>query len=318
MQGTVFGVAPPRRGSRGPGPSDLPGPDRLLHGALVRREATSLRFSSATSGSFSTARRRSPRTDGSSWRGPISRSSRRTSRARSTWAGSFPSTRSPRACSSGRSGPCCTASSPPTPTRLPTSCPSELRRRRDLLPVAAAYRAVHFPERLEDVEAARRRFAFEDFFVLQVGLTLRRRRQAREEGRPLAPPGRSSSGSSPTCPSRSRRRSSASRPRSGRTWRARADEPPPAGRRRLRQDDRGASSALLAAVESGYQARAHGADRDPGRAALPDARAAARRAARRSSVAWLSGRRSARGSARRALGGLADRRRRTSASARTR
>ena len=48
---------------------------------------------------------------------------------------------------------------------------------------------MHFPAQQEDVEAARRRFAFEDFFVLQVGLTLRRRRQAREQGRALAPPG---------------------------------------------------------------------------------------------------------------------------------
>jgi ATP-dependent DNA helicase RecG len=73
--------------------------------------------------------------------------------------------------------------------QVPDILPDELRRRRDLLPVARAYRAVHFPERMEDVEAARRRFAFEDFFVLQVGLTLKRRRQARERGRPLAPPG---------------------------------------------------------------------------------------------------------------------------------
>jgi ATP-dependent DNA helicase RecG len=71
----------------------------------------------------------------------------------------------------------------------PDILPEELRRRRELLPVAAAYRTVHFPERLEDVEAARRRFAFEDFFVLQVGLALKRRRQAREHGRSLAPPG---------------------------------------------------------------------------------------------------------------------------------
>ncbi|HWC01892.1 MAG TPA: ATP-dependent DNA helicase RecG [Methylomirabilota bacterium] len=73
--------------------------------------------------------------------------------------------------------------------QVPDILPDELRRRRDLVPVAAAYRAVHFPDRLDDIEAARRRFAFEDFFVLQVGLTLRRRRQAREHGRPLAPPG---------------------------------------------------------------------------------------------------------------------------------
>jgi ATP-dependent DNA helicase RecG len=71
----------------------------------------------------------------------------------------------------------------------PDILPDDLRRRRGLLPVAEAYRAVHFPARLDDVEAARRRFAFEDFFVLQVGLILRRRRQAREHGRPLAPPG---------------------------------------------------------------------------------------------------------------------------------
>jgi ATP-dependent DNA helicase RecG len=72
---------------------------------------------------------------------------------------------------------------------VPDILPEELRRRRDLLPVAAAYRTAHFPERLDDVEAAHRRFAFEDFLVLQVGLALRRRRQAREQGRPLAPPG---------------------------------------------------------------------------------------------------------------------------------
>jgi ATP-dependent DNA helicase RecG len=71
----------------------------------------------------------------------------------------------------------------------PDIVPEALRRRRNLLPAVQAYRTVHFPERLEDVDAARRRFAFEDFLVLQVGLALRRRRQAQERGRPLAPPG---------------------------------------------------------------------------------------------------------------------------------
>ncbi len=74
-------------------------------------------------------------------------------------------------------------------SEAPDILPDDLRRRRNLLPVSAAYRTVHFPERLEDVEEARRRFAFEDFFVLQVGLALKRRRQAREHGRPLAPAG---------------------------------------------------------------------------------------------------------------------------------
>jgi ATP-dependent DNA helicase RecG len=72
---------------------------------------------------------------------------------------------------------------------VPDILPEALRRRRNLLPAAQAYRTVHFPERLEDVDAARRRFAFEDFLVLQVGLALKRRRQAKERGQPLAPPG---------------------------------------------------------------------------------------------------------------------------------
>jgi ATP-dependent DNA helicase RecG len=67
--------------------------------------------------------------------------------------------------------------------------PDPIRRRRNLLPAAQAYRMVHFPDRLEDAEAARRHFAFEDFLVLQMGLALRRRSHARERGRALAPPG---------------------------------------------------------------------------------------------------------------------------------
>jgi ATP-dependent DNA helicase RecG len=71
----------------------------------------------------------------------------------------------------------------------PDILPEALREQRSLLPAAQAYRTVHFPDRLEEVDAARRRFAFEDFLVLQVGLALRRRQQARVHGRPLAPPG---------------------------------------------------------------------------------------------------------------------------------
>ena len=104
---------------------------------------------------------------------------------------------------------------------VPEILPEELRRRRGLLPVAPAYRTVHFPERLDDVEAARRRFAFEDFLVLQVGLALKRRRQARERGRPLAPPAGWWRGWCARCRSRSPPPRSASGPRSGRTSRAR-------------------------------------------------------------------------------------------------
>ena len=111
-----------------------------------------------------------------------------------------------------------------TPSEAPDILPDALRRRRDLLPVGGGVpHASIFPERLEDVEAARRRFAFEDFLVLQVGP----RPQAPPAGRastaaPLAPAGRAR-GAAPSrrCRSRSRRPRSASGRRSGRTSRAR-------------------------------------------------------------------------------------------------
>ena len=137
----------------------------------------------------------------------------------------------------------------------PDILPEELRRRRDLLPVAEAYRAVHFPEQLDDVETARRRFAFEDFFVLQVGLAIKRRRQAREHGRSLAPPGRARRAAP------ARRCPFALTPAQERVWsEIRSDLARPVPMNRLLQGDVGSGKtivavmALLTAVEAGYQA----------------------------------------------------------------
>ena len=138
--------------------------------------------------------------------------------------------------------------------QAPDILPDEVRRQRDLLPVAVAYRTVHFPERLGDVEAARRRFAFEDFFVLQVGLTLRRRRQAREHGRPLAPPGALVARLLHSLPF-------ALTPAQQRVWaEIRSDLARPVPMNRLLQGDVGSGKtivavmALLTAVEVGCQA----------------------------------------------------------------
>jgi ATP-dependent DNA helicase RecG len=136
----------------------------------------------------------------------------------------------------------------------PDILPEELRRGRDLLPVAHAYRSVHFPERLDDVEAARRRFAFEDFLVLQVGLALRRRRQARDHGRPLAPPG--------ALVARLRRELPFTlTPAQERVWsEIQSDLARPVPMNRLLQGDVGSGKtivavmALLTAVEAGCQA----------------------------------------------------------------
>jgi len=132
--------------------------------------------------------------------------------------------------------------------------PEALRRRRSLLPASQAYRTVHFPERLEDVDAARQRFAFEDFLVLQVGLALKRRRQARDRGRPLAPPG--------TLVARLRGALPFTlTPAQERVWsEIRSDLARPVPMNRLLQGDVGSGKtivavmALLTAVEAGCQA----------------------------------------------------------------
>ena len=70
-----------------------------------------------------------------------------------------------------------------------SSASSRYRRERMLLPAAPAYRAIHFPESLEAAAAAHHRFVYEDFFLLELGLALRRRRQGVRPGLSMAPPG---------------------------------------------------------------------------------------------------------------------------------
>jgi ATP-dependent DNA helicase RecG len=138
--------------------------------------------------------------------------------------------------------------------QVPDALPEDLRRRRALLPVADAYRQVHFPEAPADAEAARRRFAFEEFFVLQVGLAIRRRRQATERGHALAPPGALVRRLAAELPFELTRAQS-------RVWdEIRADLARPVPMNRLLQGDVGSGKtvvavmALLTAVEAGYQA----------------------------------------------------------------
>ena len=50
---------------------------------------------------------------------------------------------------------------------------------------AGAFKSVHFPESMEQAKAARRRFAFEEFFVLQLNVAWRRSRYSEQSGRVL-------------------------------------------------------------------------------------------------------------------------------------
>ena len=65
---------------------------------------------------------------------------------------------------------------------VPDPLPPPLRERLDLLPLTHALKAIHFPEDLPRTEAARHRLAFEELFILQLGLALRRRREAGAAG----------------------------------------------------------------------------------------------------------------------------------------
>lgn len=58
--------------------------------------------------------------------------------------------------------------------------PEELRRRYRLPELSLALRLLHFPTSQKDVDAARRRFVFEELFCLQIGMKMMRSRLRRE------------------------------------------------------------------------------------------------------------------------------------------
>jgi ATP-dependent DNA helicase RecG len=57
--------------------------------------------------------------------------------------------------------------------RIPDLLPDEIRRRHDLQPLQDALRALHFPRSAEEAEAAHRRLAFDELFILQLGVLRR-------------------------------------------------------------------------------------------------------------------------------------------------
>jgi ATP-dependent DNA helicase RecG len=69
--------------------------------------------------------------------------------------------------------------------RIPEVIPPEVRARYGLLSRREALKSVHFPEGLEEFERARETLAFEELFLLQVGLLLHRKREA--AGRAIEP-----------------------------------------------------------------------------------------------------------------------------------
>ena len=64
--------------------------------------------------------------------------------------------------------------------------PSDILARYNLPSLATALVFIHAPQRLADAEAARKRFAFEEVFALQIVMQQRRRALLREEALPVA------------------------------------------------------------------------------------------------------------------------------------
>lgn len=65
--------------------------------------------------------------------------------------------------------------------RLPEALPTKIRREHKLADVVYAYRMIHEPQDQMAYEIARRRLAFEELFMTQVGLRLIRRHHERDE-----------------------------------------------------------------------------------------------------------------------------------------
>lgn len=72
-------------------------------------------------------------------------------------------------------------------TELEESLPKYILKTHGLLCRADAVSAVHFPDSMEEMEAARRRLSFEELFYLAIGLNLLKARRKQGDGIPLAP-----------------------------------------------------------------------------------------------------------------------------------
>lgn len=132
--------------------------------------------------------------------------------------------------------------------------PEALRTRRQLPALTTALKAGHFPDTEAELAAARRRLVFDDFFLLQIGLAIRRQREGRQRGLSMNPPGilwRRLLGSLPYRLTGAQER----------VWQEiRADMADAYPMNRLLQGDVGsgktivATLAILTAIETGYQA----------------------------------------------------------------
>jgi ATP-dependent DNA helicase RecG len=138
--------------------------------------------------------------------------------------------------------------------RLEDPLPERVRAARGLVSLPQAIVAAHFPESEAEQAAARRRLVFDDFFLLEIGLAIRRQREGLRRGLAMNPRGSLVRGLRASLPYSL---TSAQE----RVWsEIRTDMAAPYPMSRLLQGDVGsgktvvAAFAALTAIEAGYQA----------------------------------------------------------------
>ena len=72
--------------------------------------------------------------------------------------------------------------------RVQDPLPESVRRSADLMPLSEALQQVHFPDSLDRLEAARHRLAFDEIFMLQIGVLQQKRAWESRTGRPIEIP----------------------------------------------------------------------------------------------------------------------------------
>jgi ATP-dependent DNA helicase RecG len=137
---------------------------------------------------------------------------------------------------------------------IPDPLPEAIRERRQLSPLGPALRAGHFPETAEELAPARRRLVYDELFLLQLGLAIRRHREGRRPGLRISPPGALEGRLRASLPYSLTRAQE-------RVWaEIRKDQAEPFPMNRLLQGDVGsgktivATLAILTAIEAGFQA----------------------------------------------------------------
>ncbi|MFN3704756.1 MAG: ATP-dependent DNA helicase RecG [Thermoflexales bacterium] len=71
------------------------------------------------------------------------------------------------------------------PQRVPEHLPDDIRRQAGLMTIQEALREIHFPQTHQTREAARRRLAFDELFILQLAVLLQRNRWRQEPAPPI-------------------------------------------------------------------------------------------------------------------------------------